>query len=107
MKIFKLANAFVHADWISSTETIGEYSPEITDGAAEGAGEILYLVMETTTKMIQLIAPEELREEFNADIWNLRTQIKGHRRDSEENLSEYHSQNRLLSCPMDVWPSQP
>ena len=77
MKIFKLANAFVHADWISSTETIGEFSPEITDGAAEGAGEILYLVMETATKMIQLTAPEELRGELDTDIWNLRTQIKG------------------------------
>ena len=77
MKIFKLANAFVHADWISSTETIGKFSPEITDGAAEGAGEILYLVMETATKMIQLTASEELREELNAEIWNLRTQIKG------------------------------
>ena len=42
-KIFRLANAFVHADWISSTETIGELSPEITDGAAEGAGRRSYI----------------------------------------------------------------
>ena len=76
IEFYELANSFVHADWVSSTESIGDFSPEITDGAAEGAGEILYLVLETATKMIQLTASEELREELDADIWGLRTEIK-------------------------------
>lgn len=76
IEFYELANSFVHADWISSTESIGDFSPEITDGAAEGAGEILYLVMETATKVIQLTASEKFREELDADIWDLRTEIK-------------------------------
>lgn len=77
LEFYRLANSFVHADWISTSESIGDFSPEITDGAAEGAGEILYIVLETATKIIQLTAPEELREELDIDIWNLRTEIKG------------------------------
>ena len=77
MDVYQLANMFVHSDWTSSTNSIGGSSPDITDGAAEGAGEILYLVLETATKMIRMNSPASLQEELKSDIRKLRTQIKG------------------------------
>ena len=77
MDVYRLANIFVHSDWTSSTNSIGDSSPDITDGAAEGAGEILYMVLETAAKMISMNSPASLQEELKSDIWKLRTQIKG------------------------------
>ena len=75
--MYKLANAFVHADWTASNATMGGLRPERTDGAAEGVGEILYLVMETAAATVMLSASDEMKERLNDDLWELRLMIRG------------------------------
>ena len=77
MDMYKLANAFVHADWTASNATMGGLRPERTDGAAEGVGEILYLVMETAAATVMLSASDELKQRLNDDLWELRLMIRG------------------------------
>ena len=76
MDLYKLANAFVHADWTATSATLGGLRPEETDGAAEGLGEVLYLVMETAVKTVMPSASDEVREPLYDDLWELRLMIR-------------------------------
>ena len=76
MNVYKLANAFVHADWTASSATMGGLRPEETDGAAEGVGEILYLLMETAADTVMLSASDEMKERLVDDLWVLRSLIR-------------------------------
>ena len=76
MDVYKLANAFVHADWTASSSTIGGLSPEVTDGTARGVGEILYLTMETAAATVMQSASDEVKERLVDDLWDLRLMIR-------------------------------
>lgn len=75
--LYKLANSFVHANWTASSNSMGQSDVENTDGAAEGVGEVLYLIMETACETIFISASDEKHKWLYADLWKLRGLIRG------------------------------
>ena len=75
--VYRLANSFVHADWTVSSNPMGQTAVDNTDGAAEGVGEVLYLIMETAFETIWISASTETRERLRDDLWKLRELVRG------------------------------
>ena len=76
MDVYKLANSFVHVDWMASSTTMGISNAQDTDGTAEGIGEILYLVMEAAVETVKLSVSDEFQEFIDDDLWELRYLIR-------------------------------
>lgn len=75
--LYKLANSFVHANWTASSNPMGQSDIDNTDGAAEGVGEVLYLMMETACETAFITAPDEAYKRLYEDIWKLRDLARG------------------------------
>ncbi|MDE0344044.1 MAG: DUF5677 domain-containing protein [Deltaproteobacteria bacterium] len=75
--VYRLANSFVHADWTVSSNPMGQSDVDNLDGAAEGVGEVLYLIMETAFETISVAASAETRERLHGDLWKLRELVRG------------------------------
>ena len=75
--LYKLANSFVHANWTASSNPMGQSDIDNTDGAAEGVGEVLYLIMETACETAFITASAEAYRQLYKDIHNLRDLARG------------------------------
>ena len=75
--LYKLANSFVHANWTASSNPMGQSDIDNTDGAAEGVGEVLYLIMETACETAFITAPDEAYRRLYEDICKLRGLARG------------------------------
>ena len=76
LDIYKLANSFVHVDWLSSNSALGDVDVEITDGAAEGVGEILYIIMKTMVETIEPFVPSEKQEKAIRQLNELSVEVR-------------------------------
>ena len=76
LDMYKLANSFVHADWTSIHNALGNVDPKVTDGVAEGIGEILYIVMETAIETIAPFMQPEQQDECYGELLHLRDTIR-------------------------------
>ena len=75
--LYRLSNAFVHANWTASSIAMGQSDVENTEGAAEGVGEVLYLIMETACETLLISASDETYRQLYGDLWKLRELVRG------------------------------
>ena len=75
--LYRLANAFVHANWTASSIAMGQSDVENTEGAAEGVGEVLYLIMETACETLFISASDETYKRLYEDLGKLRELVRG------------------------------
>ena len=75
--LYRLANAFVHASWTATSSAMGQSDVENTEGAAEGVGEVLYLITETACETLFISASAETYKRLYEDLWKLRELVRG------------------------------
>ena len=75
--LYRLANAFVHANWTASSIAMGQSDVDNTEGAAEGVAEVLYLILETACETISIAASREKYGRIYDGLWKLREQARG------------------------------
>ena len=77
LDLYRLANIFVHTDWVATSRAVGMSDVRNTDGSAEGIGEVLYSILKTSSDTIGLTAPKQTQEKLKEELLKLNTQIRG------------------------------